>query len=128
MVVWLFVAVPWVCLRFVSVVFPDNTHLLFLIGQGSDPVPVLSDVPQRSVLGQIMFIIFINDLPDNIRSSVRLFAIFADDCVLYRNTYSIQNCLTLQDLTCLGQWESNWQMKFNVDKCHSMGVTRHKTL
>ena len=55
----------------------------------------------------------INDLPDNIRSSVRLF--------------SIQDCLTLQeDLTRLGQWEADWQMKFNVAKCHSMRVTRHQ--
>ena len=60
----------------------------------------------------------------NIRSSVRL---FADDCVLYRNIHSLQDCLTLQeDLTSLGQWEANWQMKFNVAKCHSMRVTRHQ--
>ena len=55
-----------------------------LDGQASDPVPVLSGVPQGSVLGAflfLIFIIFINDLPENIRSSVRL---FADDCVLYR--------------------------------------------
>ena len=66
----------------------------------------------------------INDLPDNIRSSVRL---FADDCVLYRNIHSLQDCLTLQeDLTSLGQWEADWQMKFNVAKCHSMRVTRHQ--
>ena len=51
-----------------------------LDGQASDPVPVLSGVPQGSVLGPILFLIFINDLPDNIRSSVRLFAY---DCVLY---------------------------------------------
>ena len=67
---------PWLSRRTQQVVLDD---------QASDPVPGLSDVPQGSVLGPILFLIFINDLPDNIRSSVRL---FVDDCVLYRNIYS----------------------------------------
>ena len=61
---------------------------------------------------------------DNIRSSVRL---LVDDCVLHKNIHSLQDCLTLQeDLTSLGQWEADWQMKFNVAKCHSMRVTQHQ--
>ena len=65
-------------------------------------VPVLSGVPKGSVLGPILFLILINNLQDNIRSSVRLFA----DCVLFRNIYSIQDCFILQkDLTSLGQWK-----------------------
>ena len=85
---------------------------------------MLSGVPQGSVLGPVLFLIFITDLLDNIRSSVRL---FADDCVLYRNIHSLQDCLALQeDLTSLGQWEADWQMKFNVAKCRSMRVTRHQ--
>ena len=75
------------------------------------------------VLGPVLFLVFINDLPDNIRSSVRL---FADDCVLYRNICSPSDCLILQDdLDRLVQWEADWQMKFNVAKCHSMRVSRH---
>ena len=77
-----------------------RTQHVFLDGQASDPVPVLSSVPQGSVLGPVLFLIFINDLPDSIRSSVCL---FADDCVLYRNIHSLQDCLTLQkDITSLG--------------------------
>ena len=94
-----------------------------LDGQASDPVPVLSGVPQGSVLGPVLFLIFINNLPENIRSSVRL---FADDCVLYRNIESPADCHILQDdLNSLAQWEADWQMKVNVAKCHSMRVTRH---
>ena len=84
--------------------------------QASDPVPVLSG----SVLGPILFLIFINDLPDNIRSPVRL---FADDCVLYSNINSLTDSQILQeDLNSLIQWETDWQMKFNVAKFHSMMV------
>ena len=84
---------------------------------------MLYGVPQGFVVGPVLFLIFITDLPDNIRSSVRL---FADDCVLYMNIHSLQDCLTLQeDLTSLGQWEADWQMKFNVAKCNSMRVTQH---
>ena len=104
----------WLSERFQKVV---------LDGQASDPVPVLSGVPQGSVLGPVLFLIFINDLPENIRSSVRL---FADDCVLYRNIESPIDCQILQDdLNSLAQWETDWQMKFNVAKCHSMRVNRH---
>ena len=85
---------------------------------------MLSSVPKGLVLGPVLFRIFINDLPDKIRSSVRL---FAGDCVLYRNIHLLQDCLILQeDLISLGQWEGDWQMKFNVAKCHSMRVTRHQ--
>ena len=89
-----------------------RTQKVVLDGQASDPVPVLSGVPQGSVLGPILFLIFINDLPDNIRSSVRL---FVDDYILYRNIHSIQDCFILQeDLTSLGQWEADWQIWPNV--------------
>ena len=101
----------------------ERFQKVMLYGQASDPVPVLSGVPQGSVLGPVLFLIFINDLPDNIRLSVRL---FADDCVLYRNIKTLTDCqILLDDLNSLGQWETDWQMKFNVTKCHSMRVTRH---
>ena len=111
--------------KWISLWLSGRSQQVVLDGQASDPVPVLSGVPQGSVLGRTdpFFLIFINDLPDDIKSSVRL---FADDCVLYRNIHSIQDCLILEeDLDSLGLWEAEWQIKFNVAKCHSMRVTRH---
>ena len=88
--------------------FFGRTQQVVLDGQASDPVPVLSGVPQASVLGPVLFLIFINNLPDNMRSSVCL---FADDCVLFRNIHSLQDCLILnEDVTSLGQWEADLQM------------------
>ena len=116
--------IRWSTHKWINSWLSGCTQQVVLDDQTSDPAPVLSGVPQGSVLGPILFLIFINDLTDNIRSSVRL---FEDDCVLYRNIYSIQDCLTLQeDLTSLGRWEADWQMKFNVAECHSMRVTRHQ--
>ena len=68
-------------LQWISAWLSGHTQKVILDGVCSDPAPVLSGVPQGSVLGPILFLIFINDLPD-INSTVRL---FADDCLLYRN-------------------------------------------
>ena len=77
---------------------------MVLDGKASDPVPVLSGVPQGSDLGPFLFLILINDLPENIRSSVCL---FAEDCVLYRNIKSPIDCQILQDdLNRLAQGET----------------------
>ena len=85
----------------------ERSQEVVLDGLASDQDPVLSGVPQGSVLGPVLFLIFINDLPENIRSSVRL---FADDCVLYRNIESPMDCQILQDdLNSLTQWETDWK-------------------
>ena len=63
--------------KWISSWLSERSHKVVLDGQASDPVPVLSGVSQGSVLGPILFLIFINDLHENTRSSIRL---FADDC------------------------------------------------
>ena len=84
---------------------------------------MVSDEPQGSVLGHVLFLIFINDLPDNINSTVHH---FADDGVLYRNIRRSEDQQILQDdLNKLTQWEEAWLMKFSVAKCHSMRVMKH---
>ena len=89
----------------------------------SNKVPVISGVPQGTVLGPILFLMFINDLPDIIvHSNVRL---FADDCILYKQISCIDDAQKLQtDLASLYLWAETWQMKFNTSKCHVMHITQ----
>ena len=90
-------------------------------GEHSTWTKVVSGVPQGTVLGPLLFLIYINDLPDNIHSAVRL---FADDCVLYREIKNEFDSHELQkDLNRLAQWEHDWQMHFNTQKCFDMRIT-----
>ena len=86
----------------------------------SEPIHVKSGVPQGSVLGPIRFLVFINDLPASIRSISRL---FADDCVVYREIQSDNDCQILQDdLQKLWDWEKKWGMSFHREKCSILRV------
>ena len=78
---------------------------------------VLSGVPQGSVLGPVLFIIFINDLPDNISTSSC--KIFADDTKLYRAVNNLKDVKETQaDLDRIQNWCKYWKLSFNTDKCH----------
>ena len=90
----------------------------------SDTVPVTSGVPQGSVLGPILFLIYINDLPESVRSRVRL---FTDDTAVYLAVSSLQDAQLLQqDLDTLSVWEHKWDMEFNPSKCTVIQDTRSK--
>ena len=86
---------------------------------------VNSGVPQGSVLGPILFLAYINNLPDGISSQVRL---FADDTALYLTINGEEDCSALQkDLDSLSVWEKKWDMQFNPSKCQVVQVTGSKS-
>lgn len=81
---------------------------------------VVSRLPQGTVLGPILFLKLINDLPTKITSSIKL---FADDCVPYRPINSAGDQFALScDLDQLEKWAWTWQMKFAPTKCFVMSV------
>ena len=90
-------------------------------GSASSWSPVVSGLPQGTVLGTILFLMFINDLTTNTTSGIKL---FADDCVLYRPINSVSDYFALQrDLDELEKWAYTWQMKFAPTKCFVMSIT-----
>jgi ribonuclease P/MRP protein subunit RPP40 len=77
--------------------------------------PVTSGIPQGSVLGPILFVIFINDMPEVVKSNIKL---FADDTKAFRAIETMQDMDTMQDdINNLLQWSAKWQLPFNMSKC-----------
>ena len=88
----------------------------------SDWREVTSGVPQGSVLGPILFLIYINDLDTGLLSKLNK---FADDSKLCKTVGNVTDRDALQnDLDSLHEWSRLWQMKFNVDKCSVIHLGR----
>ena len=91
-------------------------------GEHSGWVPVKSGIPQGSVLGPVLFVIFINDLPDIVKSTS---SIFADDTKIYRTIQTPNDADILQmDIDSLTSWADTWQMRFNPGKCKLLHLGR----
>ena len=103
----------------------ERTEQVLLQGFKSQPVEVLLRVPQGSVLGPLLFLLCVSDLPEYVTSTARL---FADDCLLYKEVSCSQDQLRLQqDLDNLTKWQNRWQLRFNPGKCYMMTITHSKT-
>ena len=83
---------------------------------------VLSGVPQGSVLGPLLFVIFINDIDELIGSNILK---FADDTNFSREPQGIARLQ--EDLVNLAAWSNDWQMLFNVEKCKVMHMGYNNT-
>ena len=98
----------------------DRKQRVCINGEKSDWGTVTSGVPQGSVLGPLLFIIYLNDMDQNISSSLSK---FADDTKLGRIIGGPQDSQVLQnDLNKLYEWTVKWQMEFNVDKCKVLNM------
>jgi hypothetical protein len=102
-------------IRWINNFISGRRQYVFINGSKSYEASVESGVPQGSVLGPLLFIIFINDLPDNINHSQML--TFADDTKIVRPISSSQDTFLLQkDLDAIIDWACNNNMQLNKDK------------
>ena len=90
-------------------------------GIKSDWASVVSGVPQGTVLGLLLFSLYINDMSADSESETRL---FADDCVCYREIKNEEDTLKLQKhIARLGSWARKWGMRFQPIKCNMIQLT-----
>ena len=76
--------------------------------------------PQGTVLSPLLFILYLNDLPEGISSQVQF---LADHLILYQDINTLNDCHKLQkDINNLCNWKSKWQMKCNIDTCYIIHI------
>ena len=108
-------------LAWIKAFLSDRTQRVGVNGTFSDWVEIRRGVPQGSVLGPILFILFMNDLIDEVQySTIKL---YADDCKLYLAFPKGGNPINLKaDLKAVDDWTSRWQLKLAYEKCHSFHI------
>ena len=114
--------IPENTLLWIQAFLSDRTQTVVVNGISSNTVPVTSGVPQGTILGPILFLIYINDFPEYLsHSKLRL---FADDSIIYRDIKTQDDCLRLQqDIDAAARWEADWLMAFHPNKCTNLSLS-----
>ena len=112
-------------LKWVESWLTNRKQRTVLNGVFSSWVDVESGVPQGSVLGPLLFVIFINDI-DSCADEIDILLKFADDTKLGHKARNIEDCLKTQKcLDKLIDWANTWNMSFNISKCKVLHVGRN---
>ena len=97
-----------------------HTQRVVVEGIASRWLPVKSGAPHGTVLGPLMFLIYINDIGEDLSFCLSL---LADDYLLCQVISSEENCTNLQhDLDSIYKWSNTWQMRFNLSKCVTLKI------
>ncbi len=103
-----------------------RTQKVSVNGVHSNPINVTSGVPQGSVLDPALFLLFINDIADDVKPDTGI-RLFADDSILYRPIWNeADHHILQQDLSHLLSWANKWQMDFNTSKCKVLTISLKK--
>jgi len=101
----------------------QRTQSVKVGNQVSSKTAVTSGIPQGSVLGPVLFLVFINDITSVVNCVVKL---FADDTKLYSEITSPEDCEAVQqDLDNLSSWSDTWLLRFNAAKCKSLHLGKN---
>ena len=101
---------------------------VILNGQASNWRPVLAGVPQGLILGPLLFLVYINDLPGELKSNLKLFANDTSLFTMVKDKNENANILS-DDLQLISKWVSNWKMLFNpvLVNLHKKSYFQEKT-
>ena len=104
-------------LKWIKYYLSERKQFVEINGKKSEWQNVTSGIPQGTVLGTLVFLLYINDLPDIIMSNIYM---YADDTKLYRKIKSPEDLQILQnDLTKLCIWSKKWLLKFHPKNVHA---------
>ena len=113
-------------LKWIENFLKNRTQLVVVECAISSVAQVISGVPQGSVLGPMLFLVYTNYLPLVVSSTIGL---FTDDTYIYRVIKSKEDTTDLQrDLDALVNWEQTWSMKFHSDKCKVLTITSKRKI
>ena len=105
-------------LKWISNYLAERKQQVVVSGETSSALPVASGVPQGSVLGPLLFIIYVDGV-ESVTLSDGTVVMFADDMVLYRPIRSHEDYLLLQrDVNAIASWIARLYLQFNVGKCN----------
>ena len=113
-------------LSWITEYLKNRTQVVTVNGEPSTIGAVISGIPQGTVLGPLLFVVYINDILDNINSDGLL---FADDTKIFRAITCKEDSLGLQgDINKLEQWSDLWLLKFHPDKCHLLTLGKFENI
>ena len=114
-------------LRWVRSYLTARHQKVVIGGEDSDTIPVISGVPQGSVLGPLLFLIYIDDVARVPLSEGTSLVLYADDMLLYRAINTPEDFAILQeDINTVNNWVKTNYLNFNVSKCKFMYISRKR--